>query len=103
MGAKIIFSNQTVSAIVDIVALLSDGKSAAETQEADEEKMEKAYNLHTANLPVTAREARPISSGGEVVLLTGSTGNLRSYILDSLISNSSIFHIYCLHRGPESA
>jgi thioester reductase-like protein len=103
MEPKMVYSNPTISAIVDIVTRLSDGKVPAETGETDAEKMQKIYDLHTANLPITARVARPRSSDEEVVLLTGSTGNLGSYILDSLVSNSSISHIYCLNRGPESA
>ena len=42
-------------------------------------------------------------SEGEVVLLTGSTGSLGSYILDSLTRHSKIRHIYCLNRGENTA
>ena len=34
----------------------------------------------------------------QVVILTGSTGALGSYILDSLVANHSIGHIFCLNR-----
>lgn len=37
-----------------------------------------------------------------VILLTGSTGSLGSYILDSLVANSKVVRIYCLNRGPRS-
>lgn len=36
-----------------------------------------------------------------VVLLTGSTGSLGSYILDALISNSNISKVYYLTRGED--
>ncbi|KAL8772287.1 MAG: hypothetical protein Q9209_002499 [Squamulea sp. 1 TL-2023] len=37
-----------------------------------------------------------------VVLLTGSTGSLGSYILDTLLSSPNVAHVYCLTRSPES-
>jgi len=37
-----------------------------------------------------------------VVILTGSTGALGSYILSLLLNDPSISHIYCLNRSPDS-
>jgi thioester reductase-like protein len=102
MEIKMIYSNPTISAIVDIVSALSEGKSLEETGKTTEEQMEETYNLHTKILPVSAREAQSKPSGEDVVLLTGSTGNLGSYILDTLVSDSKISQIYCLNRGPGS-
>jgi len=39
----------------------------------------------------------------QVVLLTGSTGALGSYILDTLIKNSQVAHVFCLNRASDSA
>ena len=39
----------------------------------------------------------------EVVVLTGSTGTLGSYILDSLLANFGVAHIYCLNRKTDSS
>lgn len=46
----------------------------------------------------------PVSeeTGGQIVILTGSTGALGSYVLDNLLSNPEIEHIYCLNRSPQS-
>lgn len=38
----------------------------------------------------------------EVVILTGSTGTLGSYILDALLDDPAVVHIYCLNRGNDS-
>ncbi|KAL8788903.1 MAG: hypothetical protein Q9213_001426 [Squamulea squamosa] len=38
-----------------------------------------------------------------VVILTGSTGTLGSYILDDLIQNPNVSKIYCLNRNVESS
>lgn len=39
---------------------------------------------------------------GHVVLLTGSTGALGSHLLDRLLSNTEIAHVYCLNRRKDS-
>ncbi|TVY18185.1 Non-canonical non-ribosomal peptide synthetase FUB8 [Lachnellula arida] len=44
----------------------------------------------------------PEELAGHVVLLTGSTGALGSYILADLLSNSEVTHIYCLNRSSKS-
>ena len=36
------------------------------------------------------------------VLLTGSTGNIGSYVLRSLLTHEMVKHIYCLNRSPSS-
>ncbi|KAH8657579.1 putative linear gramicidin synthase subunit D [Tricladium varicosporioides] len=38
-----------------------------------------------------------------VVILTGSTGSLGSYLLHVLLENPSVSHIYCLNRSSDSA
>ncbi|KAL8830924.1 MAG: hypothetical protein Q9191_001159 [Dirinaria sp. TL-2023a] len=38
----------------------------------------------------------------ETVILTGSTGALGSYILDRLLTNPAVGHIYCLNRATDS-
>ncbi len=38
----------------------------------------------------------------EVVILTGSTGTLGSYLLDALLRNPIVAHIYCLNRAKDS-
>jgi thioester reductase-like protein len=40
---------------------------------------------------------------GHVVILTGSTGSLGSYLLQTLLQNQSVAHVYCLNRSSDSA
>ena len=40
---------------------------------------------------------------GEVVILTGSTGALGSYILATLLSHPLVRHVYCLNRASDSS
>jgi thioester reductase-like protein len=38
----------------------------------------------------------------QVIVLTGSTGNIGSYILQELLRNKSVSHVYCLNRAKGS-
>lgn len=42
-----------------------------------------------------------LEQGQEFVILTGSTGALGSYILDALLQNPTVGHIYCLNRAKD--
>lgn len=41
-------------------------------------------------------------SKGEVAILTGSTGSLGIHLLEALLSNPAISHVYCLNRRPNA-
>ncbi|CAG8951144.1 hypothetical protein HYFRA_00006542 [Hymenoscyphus fraxineus] len=43
------------------------------------------------------------SSPDHVVLLTGSTGSLGTYLLQALLKNPTVSHVYCLNRSPDSS
>ncbi|KAJ5660931.1 NRPS-like enzyme [Penicillium longicatenatum] len=49
------------------------------------------------------QQAQFLGSGGLTVVLTGSTGELGSYILDMLLKDPSITQIYCLNRSADAA
>jgi thioester reductase-like protein len=101
--ARMVYANPSISAIAAIVEAILDNKSPTHALETDEEKMKNLYDRHASNLPITARPALPKPSKNFVVLITGSTGNLGSYILDSLLANPQVSSIYCLTRGTETA
>ena len=44
----------------------------------------------------------PLEGGGQVIVLTGSTGSLGSFILRVLLETSSVLHVYCLNRSEDS-
>ncbi|KAG8165060.1 hypothetical protein KVR01_005335 [Diaporthe batatas] len=103
MQASLVYRHPTLEALISLIEALCEGQKAPEmAPEADEEKMQILYDLHTAELPINTRAPEPQEPGKACVLLTGSTGSLGSYILDSLIARSDVAHIYCLNRGTES-
>ncbi|KAF2875490.1 hypothetical protein BDV95DRAFT_561998 [Massariosphaeria phaeospora] len=101
MEARMLYSNPSIATITAVVSSLIGDQSLTESVDAAQ-NMLNLYEHHASSLPISARPAQPKSSGDFVVLLTGSTGSLGSYILDVLISDSQVSRIYCLNRGPGS-
>jgi nucleoside-diphosphate-sugar epimerase len=68
-------------------------------------QMLQSYERQIDELTLNAQT--PINSdratlSSRVVVLTGSTGTLGSFILDQLLANPGIAHIYCLNRSQDS-
>lgn len=74
------------------------------------EQMSRIYEEQTEALShlckdvVDLRETRKATprSRTHVVLLTGSTGGVGSFLLDKLLQDDSISHVYCLNRSQDS-
>ncbi|KAI0404426.1 hypothetical protein F4802DRAFT_227590 [Xylaria palmicola] len=98
---KTIYANPTLAALAEAVSAIIEGN--ASTDGSDEEKLEALYQLHTEHLPISGREALPRPPARSVVLMTGSTGSLGSYVLDALQADDRVARVYCLCRGPDSA
>ncbi|KAF2491843.1 putative NRPS-like enzyme [Lophium mytilinum] len=95
-------------------------KSASHTQ-ASESEIQRAMPDEAAAITATIQEyvnqidaiatppqtdSHPIakpSPASEVILLTGSTGTLGSFILHDLLAQKTSAHIYCLNRAPNSS
>ncbi|RYP00943.1 hypothetical protein DL764_006344 [Monosporascus ibericus] len=101
LGSRDVYSNPTIVALTTVVSELIEGKTREQGTEYDKQKMQTLYNLHAANMPISARKAEK-PAGGLVILLTGSTGSLGSYTLDSLLKDTRTSRVYCLNRGPRS-
>ncbi|KAL2833587.1 putative NRPS-like enzyme [Aspergillus pseudoustus] len=50
----------------------------------------------------TSSKTDPQTPPAQVVVLTGSTGTLGSFVLDQLLGNADISRIYCLNRSQDS-
>lgn len=100
---KIIYLNPNISGLTKAVGDLMEGKDPAQTAKTEEEKMEQLYKTQVMDLPIIAKNASPRPHDGSTMIITGSSGSLGSYILDSLNSNPRISRVYCLNRGPQSA
>lgn len=117
MSISTILEYPTISALVCALSSLSLLHSASPDRnpfyQAAEKESAKATTLRildtlsarvqtwpTRIMPDASRKRR---GEKEIILLTGTTGSLGSYILQTLISESSISTIYLLIRGPSPA
>ena len=101
-----VYTNPSVSALKDVIVRLSDQDRALETSQerarVDERKaILKEYKNMVDRQPLPKSKSPP-RQGSEVVILTGSTGNVGSYILNALLCHTNVAHIYCLNRAMES-
>ena len=68
------------------------------------EKMQALLNKYANSLPHSSQQhPRPPSPERMTVVLTGSTGSLGSYLLDTLYHNKNVSHIVCLNRSSKAA
>ena len=107
--AKTIYTNPTIrmlakacQAIQRIQGRKLQDRDREASVNTDPSVIDKLISTYSWNMPITCRP--PLSHSGEsiYVLLTGSTGSLGSYILDNLLKNPRVAHIYCLNRSPDS-
>ncbi|KAI0436821.1 hypothetical protein F4803DRAFT_566532 [Xylaria telfairii] len=92
-----IYMNPTLAALTDAISsALGGGPTNVRN---GPERLEELYQQYTASLPISGRSPLPAPPESFAVLLTGSTGSLGSYILDSLQRHPQVSRIYCLCRG----
>ncbi|KAI4143444.1 MAG: hypothetical protein LQ340_006997 [Diploschistes diacapsis] len=97
----LIYSNPTANQLAKALQTLASGPSDAASEEnARLRAMEDMLHKYSASLPERAEGHSP---GGErvTVVLTGSTGSLGSYLLDSLLQSDRVAHVYCLNRAQD--
>lgn len=100
-----IYTNSTISSLVKAILRLRDGQH--ETHEAGQAKLRllqvnilQEYKTLIDQLPRPTTTIKKPSQ--ETVILTGSTGALGSYILESLLINPAVSRVYCFNRTPDS-
>lgn len=107
LAPRVIYRNSTprrlATHLINVVLnTTAHGSSSTQTEdEQQQEAMHTLYKKYTANLTI-AKPNRPAPrTEGQVVLLTGSTGMLGSYLLGMLGANPAVAKIICLNRGAD--
>lgn len=97
---KTIYANSSLSGFIATVSSLFQDNSSIQNKKHI--TVSDLYERFATEIPVSVRQAEVLGAQRFVVLLTGATGSLGSYILDSLVKDDRILHIYCLSRGLNS-
>ncbi|KAI0144537.1 hypothetical protein GGR57DRAFT_325304 [Xylariaceae sp. FL1272] len=100
---RIIYSNPSIAGILLAIKTQLGHPEPTHTVNDSVAEMKRMYETAIADLPTAARNPQVHQRTELVVLLTGATGSLGSYILRSLIENASVSRVYCLNRGSGSS
>ncbi|KAF9072482.1 hypothetical protein BDP27DRAFT_1418094 [Rhodocollybia butyracea] len=97
---NIVYNHPTITQLTEAISKMvidpKEGANRVKTpEEAIEEMIAKYCKGLDAPLPVPGLQINPEQ---QYVLLTGSTGNLGAQILESLLRNESVAHVYTLNR-----
>ena len=103
---KIIYSNPTAAKLADALHQMT-GHSAEASEKLEEQRIKKMEDMlakYSEDLPKTSTDGVDDGRDAEklTVVLTGSTGSLGSYLLDSLLASNRVSKIICLNRGAHS-
>lgn len=110
MGVKDVYANPSVSLLSQQIAQPAShtatvAENAQRTREDTLAAMLHTYEAQIDEMSTTCTQNghdRERDAEAQVVVLTGSTGAVGSFILDELIQEKSITHVYCLNRATDS-
>jgi thioester reductase-like protein/acyl-CoA synthetase (AMP-forming)/AMP-acid ligase II/aryl carrier-like protein len=103
METRFVYANPSIGSLIDLVLALSKGDHSGQSGAGTEERLQQMFDTYARNMPLSARQPERCSSKAVTVLLTGSTGSVGSYILESLLRDTGVAKVYCLNRGPDSS
>lgn len=99
----LIYECPTVELLAHALMNVAEGKSMPPTPDTELDDtlaaMEAARKRY-AHQQHPFQKRRKSESQAKVVILTGSTGRLGSYLLHSLLSDNNVKKVYCLGRSP---
>ncbi|KAJ0423944.1 hypothetical protein BJY00DRAFT_309761 [Aspergillus carlsbadensis] len=110
ISPSMVYLNASILALSAAVYQLAQNKQVSEQQKREDqlrvrrEILQKYLDAIDA-LATTGIKPSSTQQGrkeGKVVLLTGSTGTIGSYILSVLLNRKDINHIYCVNRSRDS-
>ena len=108
IAPSIVYINPTVSKLASAIrSLTHESKEFRETEEKDraqqiEAMIEKYSPLATQRTQTTRHQTNGNIRKGRTVVLTGSTGGLGSYLLQTLLDSKFVSRVYCLNRAVDS-
>ncbi|GME52745.1 AMP-dependent synthetase/ligase [Neofusicoccum parvum] len=103
LGSADVYANPTINTLSTVIHNKINGANEAlETQQIPREQvMAQLVEEYTANLPQANHNPLP-PPDCHTVILTGSTGSLGSYILETLLESPNIAKVYCLNRSEQA-
>ncbi|KAJ8058334.1 hypothetical protein OCU04_012526 [Sclerotinia nivalis] len=108
LAITILYTNPSIAQLSQYIIAMSKQESSTKIENASnrghkiQEILQKYYEV-VDSISTEHKPTANLSPATEhVVALTGSTGSLGSYILQTLMQNASVSHVYCLDRTSNS-
>lgn len=104
LTSKLIYSNPTINklsaAIFNLFGSQSDELPDAKSSSITD--MQAMLDKYVQLFPILPGRKSPSPENESIVLLTGSTGSLGSFILEHLLKSTNVKEIWCLNRSEDA-
>lgn len=104
LAPRVIYGNPTPRRLAQYLMQTVAGNQDDDAQKEDaaqQHTMRQLHEKYTRDLPTANRDKANAADTEQTVILTGSTGNLGSYLLDQMVSNPNVKMIICLNRAND--
>lgn len=107
IGPRIIYENPTVNKLASALQRIINPESsvtdsAANSEELRVANMKNMFNKLTNGLPKKVDSRAPSDDEPLTVVLTGSTGSLGYYLLETMLRDPKVKKVYCLNRSSDA-
>jgi len=107
LSTSTIYGNPSVELLaIAIIKLYNGSKQDLKSDSNLVTAVRKQFEQAIDGLAMSTKDTTISMNGKQqtkIILLTGSTGRLGSYVLQELLSDHSVAHIYCLNRASNSS
>lgn len=106
LATRVIYGHPTSRRLAEYLSSVvnKEGQDATtgEAQQEEEHAMEAILEKYTQGLPTARHQKPPPGDGDQVILITGTTGAIGSYMLDLASSSPRVKKIICLNRSADA-
>lgn len=107
---SLVYLHPSINALAEALDALAHQIESSETEQRGKQKVRAETLQKYLDVIASRKEDIILNKPGnsttddvdQVVILTGSTGSIGSYILNALLSEPKVKHVYCLNRSPDS-
>ncbi|KAJ5644413.1 NRPS-like enzyme [Penicillium longicatenatum] len=105
LSPNVVYLHPTVSELANAIILLhSQGDQSAEDHQRHQlQEREELLQELLGQIKLPSSPPPRTTPTEQIVILTGSTGSLGSYILHALLQNPSVGHVHCLNRRSNAS
>ncbi|KAK3492004.1 uncharacterized protein B0T23DRAFT_404154 [Neurospora hispaniola] len=101
LATRVIYGNPTPKRLADYLLSIVNKDSNQGTLDNEHHVMEALVEKYTRDLPTPKQNKPAPADEGQVVVITGTTGGIGSYLIDICSSSPRVSKIICLNRSED--